>query len=237
MIFSKTGLEIFIHRHPIDMRFGFHKLTGLVREKHGMPKILDGHVFMFFGNNRTRLKVLFFDGTGLCLLSKRIEHLLAALEPALRACAVAGYRQVFLYNVPSRGKSRGLSAAFLDDRRLSLILVAVAEGAGGAAREVVLGLLSRLEAGGFLSTASSRNLFEIPRSVEAVRVRGKPYREVIAAHEGRLLKEKRRVVPMNEAGVVTVITEVQQLHLDANVARGIYVPASADDLQRCEQSR
>jgi hypothetical protein len=74
MIFSKTGLEIFIHRKPIDMRFGFHKLTGLVRERHGMPKILDGHVFMFFGKNRTRLKVLFFDGTGLCLLSKRIEQ-------------------------------------------------------------------------------------------------------------------------------------------------------------------
>ncbi len=163
--------------------------------------------------------------------------LLAALEPALRACVVAGYRQVFLYNVPSLGRSRGLSAAFLDDRRLSLILVAVAEGAGGAAREVVLGLLSRLEAGGFLSTASSRNLFEIPRSVEAVRVRGKPYGETIAAHERRLLKEKRRVVPLDEAGVVTVVTEVQQLHLDANVARGIYVPASADDVQRCEQSR
>ncbi len=74
MIFSKRGLEIFIHRKPIDMRFGFHKLTGLVRESHGMAKILDGHVFLFLGNNRTRMKVLFFDGTGLCVLIKRIEQ-------------------------------------------------------------------------------------------------------------------------------------------------------------------
>ena len=74
MIFSKQGLEIFICRSPIDMRFGFHKLTGLVRDKFGMPKLLDGHVFIFFGKNRKRLKVLFFDGTGLCLLAKRMEQ-------------------------------------------------------------------------------------------------------------------------------------------------------------------
>lgn len=56
------------------MRFGFHKLTGQVKTHFGMQKLLDGHVFVFFGNNRTRLKVLFFDGTGLCLLTKRLEQ-------------------------------------------------------------------------------------------------------------------------------------------------------------------
>lgn len=74
MIFKRQGLEIFIFKDPIDMRIGFHKLTGLVRAKHGMQMLLDGHVFIFFGNNRTRLKILFFDGTGLCLLIKRIEQ-------------------------------------------------------------------------------------------------------------------------------------------------------------------
>lgn len=74
MIFKKQGLEILIFKEPIDMRFGFHKLTGLVRTGYGMQKLLDGHVFVFFGNNRTRLKILFFDGTGLCLLSKRLEQ-------------------------------------------------------------------------------------------------------------------------------------------------------------------
>ena len=76
MIFSpaRKGLEIFIHRKPIDMRFGFHRLTGLIRTEHGMQTLLDGHVFIFFGNNRTRLKVFFFDGTGVCLLIKRLEQ-------------------------------------------------------------------------------------------------------------------------------------------------------------------
>ncbi len=74
MIFHKKGLEVFIFKEAIDMRCGFHRLTGYVRSSHGMQKLLDGHVFVFFGNNRSRLKVLFFDGTGVCLLSKRLEQ-------------------------------------------------------------------------------------------------------------------------------------------------------------------
>ncbi len=73
MLFRKSGLSVFIHREPIDMRYGFHRLTGLVKKSHGMQKLLDGHVFTFFGKNRFRLKLLFFDGTGLVLLTKRIE--------------------------------------------------------------------------------------------------------------------------------------------------------------------
>jgi transposase len=73
MLFRKSGLSVFIHKEPIDMRFGFHRLTGLVKKSHGMQRLLDGHVFTFFGNNRFRIKILFFDGTGLVLLTKRIE--------------------------------------------------------------------------------------------------------------------------------------------------------------------
>ena len=74
MIFKKQGLEIYILKNPIDMRCGFEKLTGMVRSTYGMQKLLDGHVFVFFGNNRRRIKILFFDGTGLLLLSKRLEQ-------------------------------------------------------------------------------------------------------------------------------------------------------------------
>ncbi len=73
MIFKRRGLEVYIFKEAIDMRFGFHRLTGLVRSTYSMQKLLDGHVFVFFGFNRERLKVLFFDGTGLVLLIKRIE--------------------------------------------------------------------------------------------------------------------------------------------------------------------
>lgn len=33
-----------------------------------------GHLYVFFGRNRRRMKCLFFDGTGLVLIAKRMER-------------------------------------------------------------------------------------------------------------------------------------------------------------------
>lgn len=33
-----------------------------------------GHVYVFFGKNRRRLKILVYDGSGLVLIAKRIER-------------------------------------------------------------------------------------------------------------------------------------------------------------------
>jgi len=39
-----------------------------------MQAMMDqGHVYIFFGKNRKRIKALFYDGTGLVLISKRME--------------------------------------------------------------------------------------------------------------------------------------------------------------------
>jgi transposase len=54
------------------MRCGFERLHSLC--VHQMGAVMDqGHVYLFFGKNRRRLKVLFYDGTGLVLIAKRIE--------------------------------------------------------------------------------------------------------------------------------------------------------------------
>ena len=74
MLFQRENLQIHIFQTPIDMRCGFHKLTAFVKSTHGMQLLLDGHVFVFFGSNRHRLKILFFDGSGLILVAKRIER-------------------------------------------------------------------------------------------------------------------------------------------------------------------
>ncbi|SEN37951.1 transposase [Stigmatella aurantiaca] len=66
------GVEIFVGLEPIDLRWGFERLAGLVEERLGrVPR--SGALFVFFGKRRTALKVLFYDGTGLCLFYKRLD--------------------------------------------------------------------------------------------------------------------------------------------------------------------
>lgn len=73
MFVDYKGLRVFIYQEPIDMRSGFEKLLHFVRDKM-QNNINQGHLYLFFGKNRRRLKALFFDGTGLVLISKRIER-------------------------------------------------------------------------------------------------------------------------------------------------------------------
>ena len=72
MFFERSGLRVFVYRSEVDMRCGFERLHSLC--VHQMGAVMDqGHVYLFFGKNRRRLKVLFYDGTGLVLIAKRIE--------------------------------------------------------------------------------------------------------------------------------------------------------------------
>jgi transposase len=66
------GVEVFVGLDPIDLRWGFHRLTGLVAEKLGRDA-RSGALFVFFGKRREAMKVLFFDGTGVCLFYKRLD--------------------------------------------------------------------------------------------------------------------------------------------------------------------
>jgi transposase len=67
------GVEIFVALEPIDMRLGFDRLAGLVEERVGRSARSQA-MFLFFGKRRTGLKILFFDGTGLCLFYKRLDR-------------------------------------------------------------------------------------------------------------------------------------------------------------------
>jgi transposase len=67
------GVEIFVAIEPVDMRLGFDRLAGLVEERMGRSARSQA-MFLFFGKRRTGLKILFFDGTGLCLFYKRLDR-------------------------------------------------------------------------------------------------------------------------------------------------------------------
>jgi transposase len=66
------GLTVFAFTEPVEMRKSFNTLGALVAEQM-KREVLTGDLFLFVSNDRKRAKVLYFDGTGLCLLSKRLE--------------------------------------------------------------------------------------------------------------------------------------------------------------------
>lgn len=68
-----SGVDIFIGLDPIDLRWGFDRLSGIVTERVGRePR--GGALFVFFGRRRDALKILFFDGTGMCQFYKRLDR-------------------------------------------------------------------------------------------------------------------------------------------------------------------
>lgn len=68
-----TGVEVFVGLDPIDLRWGFDRLAGLVSERLGRtPR--GGALFAFRGKRGEAMKVLFFDGTGLCVFYKRLDR-------------------------------------------------------------------------------------------------------------------------------------------------------------------
>ena len=66
------GVDIYLGTEPIDLRWGFDRLCGIVSERIGRrPR--SGAVFAFFGRRRQAMKVFYFDGTGLCIFYKRLD--------------------------------------------------------------------------------------------------------------------------------------------------------------------
>jgi len=73
MLFETKGLRVFVYTEAIDMRSGFDRLLYYARDKM-KAQIDQGHLYLFFGKNRRRLKAIYFDGTGLVLVAKRMER-------------------------------------------------------------------------------------------------------------------------------------------------------------------
>jgi transposase len=71
---SFTGaLKVFLAVEPCDLRKSFNGLHAVVTETLGEdPR--NGALFVFTNRRRTRLKILFFDGTGLWVCTKRLEE-------------------------------------------------------------------------------------------------------------------------------------------------------------------
>ena len=161
-------------------------------------------------------------------------ELVAALAAAIKACEAKNRTIEFWYTIPAVGSSVGLGAVLTSGDRLSVAMAVAAETKAGTHRDVVLGLVSRRRSGGFLATGPGKSLFYPAPEIETLQLRGRSYAELIDAHDSLLSKRRSELVPCG--GAREVIVELQRLQVRANVARGIYVPASPQDVARAMQA-
>lgn len=72
MLSFPGSLKIFVALEPCDMRKSFNGLYAIAEQQlREDPK--RGAVFVFCNKKRDRLKLLYWDGTGLWVLAKRLE--------------------------------------------------------------------------------------------------------------------------------------------------------------------
>jgi transposase len=71
LIFTRS-LRVCLAIEPCDLRASFEKLAMLVRERLGEDE-RSSQVFVFGNRRRDRVKLLYWDGSGLWIMSKRLE--------------------------------------------------------------------------------------------------------------------------------------------------------------------
>lgn len=72
MFFPEGQVRIFVYGKPVNLRRSFDGLYALTRNQLGQDP-LSGHLFAFINRRATQIKCLYFDRTGLCIWSKRLE--------------------------------------------------------------------------------------------------------------------------------------------------------------------
>ena len=72
MIQLAPGTRVYLACRPVDMRKGFDGLAAQVTNVLRADPF-SGHLFLFRGKRGHYLKLLYWDGSGLCLFAKRLE--------------------------------------------------------------------------------------------------------------------------------------------------------------------
>jgi transposase len=73
MIVVPAGVRVHVALGVTDMRKGMCGLAGLVQNVLAKDPF-SGHMFVFRGKRANYIKILYWDGNGLCLFSKRLER-------------------------------------------------------------------------------------------------------------------------------------------------------------------
>jgi len=72
MLSFPGSLKVWVALEPCDMRKGFNGLQALVSERLG-EDLRGGALFVFSNRRHNRIKILYWDGTGIWVMCKRLE--------------------------------------------------------------------------------------------------------------------------------------------------------------------
>jgi len=72
MFFPEGQIRVHLYGHPVDMRKSFDGLYALTRQQLGKDP-LSGDLFVFISRRAIQVKILYFDRSGFCVWSKRLE--------------------------------------------------------------------------------------------------------------------------------------------------------------------
>jgi transposase len=64
--------RVFVALNPVDMRLSFNGLYALAQSVLGQDP-LTGHLFVFTNRLKNRIKIIYWDGSGLWVCAKRLE--------------------------------------------------------------------------------------------------------------------------------------------------------------------
>ena len=72
MFFAEGQIRVYLYGQPTDMRRSFDGLQALARHAMGREP-LDGALYVFVNRRGAQVRVLYFDRSGFCVWSKRLE--------------------------------------------------------------------------------------------------------------------------------------------------------------------
>jgi transposase len=68
-----AGARVMVATRPVDFRKGADSLAALVAAEYG-GKPFSGVIYVFRAKRADRIKLVWWDGTGLCLMAKKLEQ-------------------------------------------------------------------------------------------------------------------------------------------------------------------
>jgi hypothetical protein len=160
-------------------------------------------------------------------------HFAETLEAESSELQALGFDLLFHYTVSSLGDASGAAVAFLHQSGRSLAFATAVR--SGTLSEVSTSIVSQRTEGPFLATGNAVTRMLAPSEIEVVSLPGRSTAETAAVHLRRIHPLSVRTWRGDDA--MGVLADLHRIWVEFNVRRGVYVPASDDDIRTIGRDR